>query len=151
MTVVVEKFDISLVPGAGRPRIVSFTSREGELSVHCSREDGGLWLLASGPSHGDRGRVVVPVKAAESLAAWLDSECRDSFRSGYGDSCTLMLGATTKGARAVALTKITTRYNASRWSMVLDADAEVELVACLREWVLAAMKLRAVLALEEGR
>lgn len=69
--VVIERFDVSLSDGT-RPKVAEFRSPDGTLAIHCSREDGSLWLFATGPRGGDRGHLALPLHRADAVTEWLD-------------------------------------------------------------------------------
>lgn len=133
MAVAVERFAPD--PTAGRPRVAEFRHRVGRLAVHCSREDGSLWLFATGPSGGKRGEVVVPLRRAGDLVAWLDADERGKVFS--GGRAYLVLRESPPPD--VAATVVVGGANGTRrLSVPFDAHALAELRACLREWALAA-------------
>lgn len=137
----VERFDISKVPDHGRPRVMELRGREGILGVHCSRDDGSLWLFAAGPSGGDRGHVVFPVRMAGQLAAWLDGGAENSA----APSTTGALWLDPRKADRVLGERMLVLAHAGgarkRWQMLLDENARDELMTALREWAEAAVKL----------
>lgn len=109
-------------PEHGRPKIASFTAREGALAVHCNRDDGALWLFATGPAGGDRGQLVFPLRRAGELLAWTSQPA--ALLSGGGSGwMSLRNGVLVVGV--------------SGWSRQLKlpfGDAADELLLCLREW-----------------
>lgn len=130
MTVKVERFTPN--PEHGRPMVASFTGREGRLAVHCSREDGSLWLFAEGPKGGDRGTVVVPVRQAGAVLAWVDDEDAETMMPSTGRGyLALRYGGVMVGVPGWS----------RDWRMKLDPVVREELRTCLREWANAAVRL----------
>lgn len=125
--VAIERFDISQVPDHKRPRVMEMRHyKSGTLAVHCSREDGSLWLFALGPRGGDRGHVVVPIRRADELAVWLDGDLSENFVGGAG------LIRIRDGSLVIRDRKATKVF-----AMQLDEKDQAEFATCLREWVRA--------------
>lgn len=125
--VTVERFDISRVPEHGRPKVAEFTGREGSVAVHCSREDGSLWLFAKGPAGGDRGGLAVPLESAGEL--WLWAENPTPLMPVGGGWLAVRRGklhVAARGRRALV--------------MVFDDAALAELLTCLRSWAVATVR-----------
>lgn len=136
MTVEIEHFDVNEHPDHGRPQAVGFSGREGTLNVHISREDGSLWMFADGPSGGDQGHVVIPVRLAGQIRTWLGSDYEGAMPSTSGalwlDLRDDAPGRTLVIARAAGVRR--------RWQMKLDPNAVREFDACLRQWSEAVMR-----------
>lgn len=123
----------ALDPTHGRPRVLALTGREGRLAVHIQRDDGSLWLFASGPKGGDRGKVVVATRVADKLAAWIADECADTFHYTGRGWITLRPGP--DGDRTVV---VGTSGLSRTWKMRLDPASLAILVECLHGWATAA-------------
>lgn len=135
MTVKVDRFDPDAVPDHKRPRVMQFTAREGSLSVHCSRENGSLWIFATGPAGGDRGTMTVPVARAGDLLTWVGrSGERGAFQAG-GASLSLRGQypgvKVAEGERLLVVSRSTGRRV---WRMRMDSEAADELLRCLVAW-----------------
>lgn len=144
----VERFDISQVPDHGRPRVMELRGKPGVLGLHCKRDDGSLWLFAVGPAGGDRGEVVVPVRYAPQLAAWLDGEARGAMPSTMGvlylDPPDHWPSYRTWPDGAERMLVVRKRAGlSSKWEMPLDAAATDKLLTALREWEEACVRMGA--------
>jgi hypothetical protein len=130
--VTVERFDVSQATTSQRPRIVEFTSRAGTLSVHCSREDGSLWLFAVGPRGGGRGTLAFPVARAQALLEWTQDPQKVIGGAEYKMYVKLW---------TVIIRKHTHILTDSDFRMVFaeDEDAFLELLTALRSWAEAAL------------
>jgi hypothetical protein len=127
MTVMVERFDISLVPDHGRPEVVRFTGQAGVVQVHCDREDGSLWLFAKGPRGGERARVTVPVRLAGDVLGWLERADGEYMPSTGGRLKVKYVGT---APRVVVLGR-------EGLSLPVGEEALGEFRTCLREWATA--------------
>lgn len=125
----IERFNIDEQPTAGRPRVLALRGDAGELAVHVLRENGSLWLYATGPRGGDRGMVVIPTRRAGALAEWLRDGCRNAAPSTTG---ALWIEDDGEGnLRAIVAERAGRR---DRWTLKLDAEMHAELTTCLSSW-----------------
>lgn len=122
----VERFDITRHPEHGRPRVVEFRSPAGKLVVHCSRDDGSLWMFAVGPAGGDRGQVILPVRRVADVEAWVDGNRTTGLGGGKGY---LLMRGDFVLVRRIGVTR--------DWRMEFDAEGREELLTVLREWAAA--------------
>lgn len=129
----VTRHDPAAHPDHGRPCILELKGKAGKLAVHVSRDDRSLWLFATGPSGGDRGRVCLATRLAPQLAEWLAGGCEGSFVLGGGSSNFMV------GADVVSVWRITARYNRASWEMPLEPDVRAVLVEALHGWANAAV------------
>jgi hypothetical protein len=130
--VTVQRFDVSQATTSQRPRIVEFTSPTGTLSVHCSREDGSLWLFAAGPRGADRGTLAFPVARAQALLDWTQDPQKIIGGARYMMYVKLW---------TVVIKKQTHVLRDFRMVFAEDEDAFLELLTALREWAEAALRL----------
>lgn len=72
-------------PTHGRPRIASFSDKEGEFNIHFERVSGALWIFALGPSSGERAQLALPVDYAQRVLEWIDGGMEKAF---YGRNAT---------------------------------------------------------------
>lgn len=128
----VERFDIAAVPDHARPRIASFTGREGQINVHCSREDGSLWLFVQGPAGGDRGKLAFGTNRAGYVLAWLDAHDGRVLSGGSGWM-----------SEENALIRVGRTGLSRTWRMAFNADALSEFRTCLRQWAEAVERMDA--------
>lgn len=128
----VERFDVSKVPDHGRPEVARFTGRTGSVAVHCSREDGSLWLFAKGPRGGERARVTVPVRLAGDVLAWQERHVEGSPMPCTGAGRLAIKGelpaAYIRGEREILY-------------LPLGEAGAAEFATCLREWAEAALRV----------
>lgn len=116
-------------PSHGRPRIAEFAGPEGAFSVHCNREDGSLWLFASGPRGGERGRAAWGQHRADEMLAWLDHDDRSPLFGGEG--LIYWFARIEGGARVL---QMDTQGARRGFGLHLDPAAVDEFKVCLREW-----------------
>ena len=111
-------------PEHGRPCILTLTGEPGQLAVHVDREDRSLWLFATGPRGGDRGRWVCPVTRAGAMALWT----QDPGVGFYGAEHHLRI-------RDGELWLFRSVHDQRTWfRMQLTPEAREMLLLCLREW-----------------
>lgn len=121
--ITVERFDISAVPDHARPRLAAFTGKEGQINVHCSREDGSLWLFVQGPAGGDRGKLAFGTNRAGYVLAWLDARDNRVLSGGSGWM-----------SEENALIRVGRSGLTRTWRMTFDDAALDEFRTCLRQW-----------------
>jgi hypothetical protein len=135
MRTAVERFKPD--PMHGRPKIATFTTSEGELAVHCARDDGSLWVFAHGPRGGDRGECAWGLGRANEVLGWLDRDDRSPLYSSHG---WLVVSARVVGGGVIL--SMFKGGSLRSFSISLDEAAHREFRTCLREWAEAVVRLQ---------
>lgn len=143
MAVEVERFNIDEHPEHGRPLVVRFTGKKGRLDVRVERSNGALWIFATGPMGGERGRVAISPRRAGDAIAFTEAGPDGRYVLGGADyrftlrrpwrerevdtETTDRLVSMTKGS---SMNSFTLRFERAQ----LD-----ELFTCLRQWAGASL------------
>jgi hypothetical protein len=129
MTVTTERHEAD--PTHGRPRILTIKGREGEVSVHVDRESKALWLFATGPRGGDRGRWAVAPSRTTEVQHWLAGVHEPIYGA---EHYLRVVERARTGARVRQLELFKSAMG--RWfTLELDGDAEAELRLAVGTWV----------------
>lgn len=127
----VRTFNINSLPDHHRrPCIAEFMDSGGKLAIHCDRDDGSLWLFATGPRGGDRGKIAFALSRAGFVRAWCQQGCVGAI---YGARHWVNIN--------VDHVEIHPHGRAERWKLTLSPDARAELVLAIRSWAEAAERL----------
>lgn len=124
---------VPLNPEHGHPVVALLSGRDGQVSIHCSRANGELWLIASGPRGGDRGHVVIGIGRADAVLAWLDAP--EVLLPGSGNGSWMALRGK-RGREPGDILHIGGRGRGL--ALTLGDDVRDEFLLCLREWATAA-------------